>query len=62
MNDPVFWKHADACASSHDPVEALKGSLKKALDKIPQETPRKAVVNFRYRLERVIEAREEHIE
>ena len=53
---------ADACALSHDSVEALNGSLKKLWDKILQETLRKPVDSFRCRLERVIQARGEHIE
>ena len=52
----------DAHASSHDSVEALKGSLKKAWTKILQETLRKAVDSFRCRLERAIQARGGHIE
>ena len=51
---------AGACASSHDSVEALKGSLRKAWDKIPQETLRKAI-DSRRRLERVIQAIEKNI-
>ena len=47
-----FILKADACASSHDSVKALKGSLKKAWDQIPQETLRKALHSFRCRLER----------
>ena len=53
---------ADAYTSSHDSVEALKGSLKKAWDKVPQEVLRKSVDSIRCRLERVIQARGEHIE
>ena len=56
-----FILEADACASDHDSVEALKGSLKKAWDKILQETLRKAVDSFRCRLERVIQARGRHV-
>ena len=53
---------ADACASSHVSVGALKSSLEKAWAKIPQETLRKAPEGFRGRLERVIQARGAHIE
>ena len=50
---------ADACASYHDSVEDLEGSLKKTWDKIPQETLCKAVDSFGCRLDRVIQARGE---
>ena len=57
-----FILEADACASTHDSVEALKGSLKKAWDKVPEEVLRKSVDGIRCRLERVIQARGGHIE
>ena len=57
-----FILEAGACASSHDSVEVLKGSLKKAWDKIPQEGLRKAVDSFTCRLERVIQGRRGHIQ
>ena len=53
---------ADGYASSHDSVEALKGSLKKAWKNIVQEILRKPVDSFICRLERVIQARGRHIE
>ena len=53
---------ADVCVLSHDSVEALKGSLKKAWDKVPQEVLRKSVDSIRCKLERVIQARGGHIE
>ena len=61
--DFCFWSilEADACASSHNSVKVLKGSLKQAWDKIPQETLRKAVDSFRCNLERVIQARGRHL-
>ena len=52
-----FILEADACDSSRDSFQVLKGTVKKASDKIPQETLRKAVDSFRCRLERVIQAR-----
>ena len=62
--DFCVWSllEADACASFHVLVEALKSSLEKALAKIPQETLRKAAEGFRGRLERVIQARKGDIE
>ena len=62
--DFCVWSllEADACASSHVSVEALKSSLEKAMAKIPQETLGKAAEGFCGRLERVIQARERHIE
>ena len=62
--DFCVWSRveADACASSHVSVGALKSSLEKAWAKIPQETLRKAAEGFRDRLERVIQARGGHIE
>ena len=62
--DFCVWSvlEADACASSHVSVEALKSSLEKAWAKMPQETLRKAAEGFRGRLERVIQARGGHIE
>ena len=62
--DICVWSilKADTCASSHDSVEALKGSLKKAWDNILQETLCKAVDSFRCRLERAIKSREGNIE
>lgn len=62
--DFCVWSvlEADACASSHVSVEALKSSLEKAWAKMSQETLRKAAEGFRGRLERVIQARGGHIE
>ena len=62
--DFCVWSRveADACASSHVSVGALKSSLEKAWAKIPQETLRKAAEGFCGRLERVIQARGGHIE
>ena len=62
--DFCVWSvlEADACASSHVSVEALKSSLEKAWAKMPQETLRKAAEGFRGRLERVIQAIGGHIE
>ena len=57
-----FILEADACTSAHDSVEALEGSLKKARDKIPQDTLRRAVDSFRCWFESIIEARGRHIE
>ena len=56
--DFFVWSilEADACASFYESIEALNDSLKKAWDKIPQETLRKAVDSFRWRLERVTQA------
>ena len=45
---------ADACASSHVSVEALKSSLEKGWAKIPQETLHKAAEGFHGTLEHVI--------
>lgn len=53
---------ADACASSHGSVDALKRSLEKAWLKIPQETLCNAVKSFRKRIELVIQARGGYIE
>ena len=53
---------SEACDSSHTSVEALKRSLLKAWEKIPQEKLRNAAMSFRSRLERVIRARGGHIE
>ena len=53
----------DACASSHNSLEALKGSLsRKHGTKYPQETLRKAVDSFKCRLARVKQARGGHNE
>ena len=52
---------AEACAKTHDIVEGLKVSLKKAWVKIPQEKLHVSVESFRGRLERVVKARR-HIE
>ena len=62
--DFCVWSvlEADACASSHVSVEALKSSLEKAWAKMSQETLRKAAEGFRGRIERVIQARGGHIE
>ena len=62
--DFCVWSllEADACASSHVSVEALKSSLEKAWAKIPQETLCKATKGFCGRLEHVIQARGGHIE
>ena len=62
--DFCVWSllEADACASSHVSVGALKSSLEKAWVKIPQETLRKAAKGFHGRLEHVIQARGGHIE
>ena len=62
--DFCVWSHlkADACASSHVSVEALKSSLKKAWVKIPQETLRKAAKGFHGRLEHAILDKGRHIE
>ena len=53
---------AEACAKTHDSVEGLKVSLKKAWAKIPQEKLRVSVENFRGKLERVVKAKGGHIE
>ena len=53
---------ADACASSHVSIEALKNSLKKAWVKIPQETLRKSAEGFCGRLKCVVQAKGGHIE
>ena len=49
LMDFCVWSllEADACASFHVSVEALKSSLEKVLAKIPQETLRKAAEGFR---------------
>ena len=62
--DFCVWSllEADACASSHVSVEALKSSLEKAWAKIPQETLCKAAKGFCGRLEHVIKAKGGHIE
>ena len=62
--DFCVWSllEADACASSHVSVGALKSSLEKAWAKIPQETLHKAAEGFCGRLEHVIQARGGHIE
>ena len=62
--DYCVWSllEADACASSHASVEALKSSLKNAWAKIPQETLCKAAEGFCGRLKRVIQAKGGHIE
>ena len=53
---------AEACAKTHETVEGLKVSVKKAWAKIPQEKLRVSVESFRGRLERVIKAKRKHIE
>ena len=63
--DFCVWSilEADACASSHDSVEALKDWLsQERIEHIPQEILREAVDSFSCRLERVIQARGGHIE
>ena len=62
--DFCVWSvlEADACASSHVSVEALKSSLEKAWAKMSKEILRKAAEGFRGRIERVIQARGGHIE
>ena len=57
-----FILEAGTCVASHDSVEGLKGSLKKAFHKIPQEILQKAVDSFTCRLERVIQTIGGHIE
>ena len=53
---------ADACASSHGSVDALKRSLEQAWLKIPQGTLCNAAESFRKRLELVIQAKGGYIE
>ena len=53
---------AKACTKTHDTVEGLKVSLKKAWPKIPQEKLCVSVESFRERLERVVKAKGGHIE
>ena len=53
---------AEVCAKTHDTVEGLKVSLKKAWAKISQEKLHVSVESFRERLERVVKAKREHIE
>ena len=47
--------------TAHTNTEALKKSLKQEWAKIPQQTFRATVKNFRRRLERIIEAKGRHI-
>ena len=62
--DYSIWSilQAKACASTHTSVNALKASLCKAWDEIPQETIRAAIEGFRRRLQKVIAAGGGHIE
>ena len=53
---------AEACAKTHDTVEGLKVFLKKAWAKIPQKKFWVSVEGFRGRLERIVKAKEGHIE
>ena len=53
---------ADACASLHELVEALKHSLVTVWAKMPQEILHKVAEGFHSRLNRVIQARGGHIE
>ena len=52
---------AKAYAKTHDAVEGLKVSLKKAWEKIPQEKLRVSVESFRGKLEQLIKAKGGHI-
>ena len=62
--DVNIWSilEAEACAKTHDTVEGLKVSLKKALAKIPQEKLRVLIESFRGRLEKVVKSKGGHIE
>ena len=64
LMDFSVWSilEADACASSHGSVDALKCSLEKAWAKIPQESLCNAAKSFRKRLELVIQAKGGYIE
>ena len=53
---------AQACAKTHNTVEGVKVSLKKAWAKISQEKLHVSVKSFRGRLERVVKAEGRHIE
>ena len=52
----------NACAKAHTSLEALKLSLKREWDKIPQEVFRNAIDSFPSRLNRVISAKGGYIE
>ena len=62
--DFSMWSllEAKVCSVSLQSVDALKTSLQRKWAKTPQETLRASVVNFRQRIERVIERKGHHIE
>ena len=59
----LLWSLLEAkiCSVVHLSVDALKTSLQSEWSKIPQETLRTSVGNFRQRIERVIERKVHYI-
>uniref|UniRef100_A0A914CWJ0 Uncharacterized protein n=1 Tax=Acrobeloides nanus TaxID=290746 RepID=A0A914CWJ0_9BILA len=53
---------AEACSKPHQSIDALKKSLVKAWNKIPQEVNDKAVNDFLKRLQKCIDAGGGHFE